>query len=377
WGPLWWHVAGYLWHLAVLPAALAGLLGAWIWRGAIRRRRARPHDAAPATSRQFETGGTTGGAGTDTVTSGTTLRPSRRGLLRTTAIAIPPLVGAVLTVRAEWALRTFRVRRLEVFVPTLPVDLDGLRIAHVSDLHVGQFLPSGMAGRVVDATNALGADLVAFTGDLMDISADRIAPGLDFVRRIDPRQGLALVQGNHDGMTDADKFEQPVREAGLPLLQDQGLTCRVSGRQTAVQFLGMRWGDLRFGRELDRTGRDAGRRFRVRSDAATRDSVARITALRTVDAFPIVLTHHPHDFDLAADAGFPLVLAGHTHGGQLMLTERVGVGPLRFRYWSGTYGRGASRLVVSNGVGNWFPLRLNAPPEIGLITLRRGVSQPS
>ena len=83
--------------------------------------------------------------------------------------------------------------------------------------------------------------------------------------------------------------------------------------------------------------------------------------LRRPDAFPILLAHHPHTLDPAAEAGLPLVLSGHTHGGQLMLTKNVGFGPMMFRYWSGEYTKGPSKLVVSNGVGNWFPVRANAP----------------
>jgi predicted MPP superfamily phosphohydrolase len=65
----------------------------------------------------------------------------------------------------------------------------------------------------------------------------------------------------------------------------------------------------------------------------------------------------------------PLVLSGHTHGGQIMLNKTIGLGPLRFRYWSGLYEKPNSKLIVSNGVGNWFPLRVNAPAEILKITL--------
>jgi predicted MPP superfamily phosphohydrolase len=87
-------------------------------------------------------------------------------------------------------------------------------------------------------------------------------------------------------------------------------------------------------------------------------------------AFPILLAHHPHVFDTAAEMGFPLTLAGHTHGGQLMFDRRHGGGPFFFRYWSGLYKKGRSQMVVSNGIGNWFPLRINAPAEIIHITLR-------
>ena len=89
------------------------------------------------------------------------------------------------------------------------------------------------------------------------------------------------------------------------------------------------------------------------------------------EAPQILLAHHPHAFDAAVKHGLPLTLSGHTHGGQLMVTPGLGVGPMMFRYWSGLYQKGAHSLVVSNGVGNWFPLRTCAPAEIVHLTLRR------
>jgi predicted MPP superfamily phosphohydrolase len=88
------------------------------------------------------------------------------------------------------------------------------------------------------------------------------------------------------------------------------------------------------------------------------------------DAFRILLAHHPHAFDPAADMGIPLTLSGHTHGGQIMLTPNWGAGRV-FKYWSGLYEKDRAKLVVSNGVGNWFPLRIGAPAEIVHLTLRQ------
>ena len=109
----------------------------------------------------------------------------------------------------------------------------------------------------------------------------------------------------------------------------------------------------------------------VPADQRQAASMRELLAARNASAFPILLAHHPHAFDAAADAQLPLTLSGHTHGGQLMLNEQLGFGPAMFRYWSGLYERGASKLIVSNGVGNWFPLRLNAPAEVVHLTLRR------
>ena len=130
--------------------------------------------------------------------------------------------------------------------------------------------------------------------------------------------------------------------------------CERHAEGDTVQLLGLRW---------DRSGV-------AERDAVIAASVREVAALRQPGAFPILMAHHPHAFDAAAAAGLPLTLSGHTHGGQLMLGDDLGAGPLFFRYWSGVYRRGASQLVVSNGVGNWFPLRINAPAEIVHLTLR-------
>ena len=121
-------------------------------------------------------------------------------------------------------------------------------------------------------------------------------------------------------------------------------------RGTLVQLLGLTW----------RQGGDMG----------VNGAMSRLLPQRHPDAFQILLAHHPHAFDPAAAAGIPLVLSGHTHGGQLMLNERLGAGPAMFRYWSGLYRKPGSALFVSNGVGNWFPLRFHAPAEIAKFTLR-------
>jgi hypothetical protein len=146
----------------------------------------------------------------------------------------------------------------------------------------------------------------------------------------------------------------------VPLLVNESELFTVNG--APLQLLGLRWG----------TGLPIATRATERGDVAIRRSMNDLLRHRRPDAFPILLAHHPHAFDPAAEAGIPLTLSGHTHGGQLMLSKTVGFGPMMFRYWSGEYTKGPSKLVVSNGVGNWFPVRANAPAEIVHLTLRRG-----
>ena len=131
-------------------------------------------------------------------------------------------------------------------------------------------------------------------------------------------------------------------------------------RGVPVQLLGLRWG------ARDTHPHDAA----SRGDQAIEGSMRELLLQRQSGAFPILLAHHPHAFDYADD--IPLTLAGHTHGGQLMVTPEIGFGPMLYRYWSGLYRKSDQALVVSNGTGNWFPLRTRAPAEIIHLTLRRG-----
>jgi predicted MPP superfamily phosphohydrolase len=165
--------------------------------------------------------------------------------------------------------------------------------------------------------------------------------------------GAAIMcEGNHDLFDDRLGFERGVKDAGVPLLLNESEILRVRGHK--VQLLGIKWGGI----SADR--RDAGIAAHVNAVAELRDD----------DALPILLAHHPHAFEAAAARGIPLTLAGHTHGGQLMLGE-LGAGPILFKYWSGLYRDLGASLVVSNGVGNWFPLRIGAPAEILHLKLRR------
>lgn len=326
--PLLLLTATYVWFLLVLPWGALLTAAALILRGKARPATPRGPDAdAPPAS-----------------------QPTRRALLAAGLSALPPLTAAAGVAIAIPRLTTFRIRRLDVALAALPRALDGLTIAHLSDTHVGRLVDERLLRCVADATNALRPDLVLFTGDLIDFSLAYLPAGIDLLRRVEPRHGRYVVEGNHDLFDDRQAFTDRMHSANVGLLLNEAAT--LDARGVPVQILGVRW---------------AGR---VRGSTLRGDPLGETLARRDAAAFGILLAHHPHDFDRAAAAGVPLTLAGHTHGGQLMLSDALGAGPALFRYWSGLYRRGSAALVVSNGVGNWFPLRINAPAEIIHITLR-------
>lgn len=281
--------------------------------------------------------------------------PTRREFIGACAAAAPSLFTVGLTPPGVAQLNRFRVRRLTVSMPALPRALDGSTIAHVSDMHVGVWTQGRVLREIVNTTNALRPDMVLLTGDLINYELTDLSEAIATVKGMEGRYGLWMVEGNHDLFDDGTEFERRVKAAGIPLLQDDSAVAEVRGYP--VQFFGLRWmGRTRGGeRERDRL---IGAQIRL------------LMKRREPEAFPILLAHHPHAFDAAVKADLPLTVAGHTHGGQWMLDSQRGVGPAIFRYWSGLYARGGSRLIVSNGVGNVFPIRINAPAEIVHITLR-------
>lgn len=277
---------------------------------------------------------------------------SRREFFGFAAALAPPLLTFSLAGVGLSQLNRFRVRRFVLPIPNLPVDLDGLTIAQVSDMHVGRFTSGQVLQEMVRAVNELRADLVLLTGDLINDALADLDRALELAGRMQGRFGKFLIEGNHDLIENGTEFERRVKASRIPFLLDESAI--VSVRGAPVQLLGLSW-----------------TRAHENRDQAIAQSVNKLLEQRQENVFPILLAHHPHAFDAAAEARIPLTLSGHTHGGQLMLNEQLGFGPALFRYWSGLYTRGESKLIVSNGVGNWFPIRANAPAEIVHITLRR------
>lgn len=363
----------FLWHFILLPAsAIIALFEVVSWRMARRAAKAvvvaevapvlsglpasTPTTLFEKASQGFPPKATVHITAAETAPVVSEL-PNRRDFLRTAAVAAPPVLTILTTGYALAQQDNFRIRRMIIPLRQLPAELDGLTIAHVTDIHVGRFTEGSVLRKIVETTNQLKADLVLLTGDLINHDLTDLPAAIDAVRNMDSRFGVFMCQGNHDLMRSRSIFDTDVRNGGIPLLVNQTQTVHINSRD--VQLMGLRWG-------WSGASAPGGR-----GDSWIADSMQVLTPQIRPDAFPILLAHHPHAFDDAAAAGIPLTLSGHTHGGQLMVTPSFGFGPMMYKYWSGLYQQAQSKLVVSNGTGNWFPLRINAPAEIVHITLRR------
>lgn len=245
-------------------------------------------------------------------------------------------------------------RRTLVFAD-LPAGLNGLRIAHLSDVHAGIHMSSEKMAAIVAQTNALGADLILQTGDMIDISQSYIPDYVRAFRDLHAPLGVVTVLGNHDRYTGEDAVIKGVREAGQVFVKNGAHVIEHGGAALAL------------------VGIDDPRNWRA--DDPQQDDLARALRLTppATEAFRILLAHRPGAFDGAAPKGIPLTLAGHIHGGQFYLPV-VGWSPGRLitKYVMGHFTQGSSQLYVSRGIGVvGVPLRVFVPPEIGLFELRR------
>lgn len=280
--------------------------------------------------------------------------PTRREFLAHVAAFAPVVVVGAGSAYSLATLSALRVRELVVPIANLPSALDGLSIAHVSDTHLGRFTDAKQFAQIVSAINDLNADLVLHTGDLINDDQSHLPMACQMLREMKSKRGLFLCEGNHDLIGGRSSFTSFMRAERMPILIDEVDSVVVNGQP--IEFLGLPW---------TRGGRTGG------ADGPIADGVAALARRRSSSAFPILLAHHPHAFDSAVENGLPLTLGGHTHGGQMNLSNTIGFGPAMYRYWSGLYSRDSCHTVISNGAGNWFPLRFNAPAEIARIVLRR------
>jgi len=262
-----------------------------------------------------------------------------------------------------WAVgqRRLDVERIPVPVAGLPAPLAGLRIAHITDLHIGETLRADALARFIDQVNALEPDLIAITGDIFDNDPAFIDEGCAELAQLRARHGVFAVLGNHDVYTGADSVAAGLRRhGGIDLLRDR------------VRHVAVGRGEL-FLLGVD----DPGRGWSYTHNAALPGLVDKTPA----GAVRILLVHRPSYFGQAADLGIEVTLAGHTHGGQVSLPGPVNQHNItRFvtRWTRGAYRRDKSFLYVNRGLGvGGLPIRLNCTREIALLELRPAAGDSS
>ena len=217
------HAAVYLWHLLVLPLIAVG--GIFLTLGSTLRRLFRRSGPTVRARRR------TTGLPNDCYSTGA---PGRSGD-HVAADFDDGRVGVALTQLNS----PVRIRRMQLALRQLPAELDGMTIAHVSDMHVGKFSRPGLLPGLADQINGLRADFVVVTGDVIDMALADLPPAIEMLKGLNPGSGLFICEGNHDVIEDGDMFEQRMWESGLPFLADESRVTSFRGRD--IQFLSIRW----------------------------------------------------------------------------------------------------------------------------------------
>ncbi len=223
---------------------------------------------------------------------------------------------------------------------TCQAALDGLRIAHLSDLHASEIVEPEWIRQAVDAANEHLPDLVCLTGDYVYRSAGWATACAQELSRLESPGGRFAVLGNHDIWNGADAVAGALQAAGIHVLRNQGLEIKI--RETAAWIIGV--DDTGLGCLGDDGGREDLREAMRRRRQAANSVLAAIPA----GVPSLLLVHNPDFMQWMTDRAVDLALAGHTHGGQVVLP---GIGPLVLPSCFGrTYARGLAQSPGGPGV---------------------------
>lgn len=275
---------------------------------------------------------------------------SRRAFLQT-AQAVLVATPVVSTGYGVFIQRyDFRLREQDIRIPGLSPDLDGLRLVQLTDIHLSPFLSLRELDHTIAMANETKAHVALVTGDLITRGDDPLEDCLKHLSSLRSDAGTYGCLGNHEVYAGAEDY-----------------TTR-RGAELGLRFLRHRAESLRFGSAmLNLAGVDyqrVGMPYLRGAENLTRP-----------DSLNVLLSHNPDVFPDAARKGFPLTIAGHTHGGQVrfeILRQDLTIVRFITPYYDGLYQENGSSVFVSRGIGTIaLPARLGAPPEVALLRLCR------
>ncbi len=254
-------------------------------------------------------------------------------------ISLAGLIGATAS--------AVQVKKVKVGLRNLPAELEGYRIAQISDLHVGPTIGHDFMETIVSKVNELAPDLVAITGDLVDGTLEQLRKHTDPLRDLRADDGVFFVTGNHEYYVgDVDEWMDYLRDMGIRVMRNERVTIQKGFELAGTDDISARGGD--HGQNIPKALEGRNKNIPV-----------------------VLMAHQPRSFKEAKSLGVDLQLSGHTHGGQIFPFHYVVA--LFEPYLAGLYQKGNSQLYVSRGTGYWGPpMRLGAPAEITEITLSRG-----
>jgi predicted MPP superfamily phosphohydrolase len=270
----------------------------------------------------------------------------------------------VLTLFVVFSLYTFfrvvfdtthiRVSKFKLTYRNLPHSMNGLKIVHISDVQADSRTGQMRLMRYAKKINALQPDLVFFTGDLVTSGTKYIDAGAKAMARVEAKYGVYGCLGDHDYWSDVPRIVAGLENNGMQILEDANRFVRVGNDSLLVTFV-----------------------TNVYRQRPSLDTLNYLMGQQPRGVLDILVSHQPSEnlIELAAERGYHLFLAGHTHGGQMVFKPfGMTISPAQFEspFYRGTYHVGRMFVSVNNGLGlTLAPVRYRAPAEITLIEILR------
>ena len=282
--------------------------------------------------------------------------PGRRRFIErtaTAAVAAPFVAGAYGLLYDRLNLETTRQK---IVLPRLPKAFHGFRIAQLSDIHIGPFMPQEQIRKYVAIANALKPHLTVVTGDFVTWDPATQHAVVDALAGLRAPFGVFGCLGNHDAWAGVqDSITEMLGRAGIHMLRQARVPLTINA--DAINLMGVDF------QTLHRFGRSVG----------VPQFLMGVEDLIERGQVNILLSHNPDTFDRAAELGIDLSLAGHTHGGQASLefiSPELAPSRLVTPYVAGLFQKPGGMLYVNRGIGTiGIPIRLGAPPEITVFEL--------
>lgn len=271
------------------------------------------------------------------------------------SLALLAIVIMYVSARVVHDTYSLRLAKHEVPIANLPGALEGFRLVQLSDLQADFYTDVSKMQGYIELAKAQNPDLVVFCGDLVTRGTDHVARGAAMMGRLRARLGVYACLGDHDYWANPQFIAQQLQSHHVVTPEDSVLTLAASPEKISLTILTNVYNRRPAQETLQRLRRQ-------RDDSA---------------AVHLMLTHQPTGdlIQFAQDQGYHLLLAGHTHGGQVVFKPfgiPLCVSQTETPYYSGFFQLGNLFLSVTNGLGLTFaPLRYQAPAEVTLIVLRR------